>query len=264
MSLIRDVRTAKKEGATVHAKVEEVHFRKATIKLVGSSQRMTNIPIYGDQNIVPGDEVVVDYSGETPYVRTTIKPEYPDENLTAAEEPESTVNFVKGFVALKVGLTGNKSFTDTFSYAGYTWRPVKFDKIFYDNYDLYNNGVIGPVPTGQYILTVNLGFSPSTSGNALFQVVNRDMSTGNMDTAVDFRMPYSVDYYSATTKAISFTTLCRISKTGEGFGLAARFSLGNATFLKDYCLLSLHKVCDLDSQLASAYRGYWDSEGSYF
>lgn len=274
MNLLQQIKGTKTRGAQVHAVVEMALMGRATVILVGSQKRMTNLPVYGKE-VSSGDKVIIDYSAEgQPYVRSSI--EYED-----AEDPgievifhDAPVDSNDGFVAGKAGLAANRVFSDTIAGDTFTWIPIIFDNILYDNYGLWNSsGFFGELPSGQYLATVNLGFSTSVlsaSGYAAVQLLNYKASTGAL-TPIDFRIAFSqnVQFYSGADHNIhivNFSTLARITDTDEAIGVALSVYTSyqvKPTILKDYSSFSIHKLKNLIPE-STAVRGFWDTGGTYF
>ncbi len=70
MSLQRNIRKAIEGGATIYATVEANTNGFVTVKLLGSSSRITNLEYVGSISPQVGDQVVLDYSaGDKPIVR---------------------------------------------------------------------------------------------------------------------------------------------------------------------------------------------------
>lgn len=272
MTLKQQVKKTKTRSSQMYAIVEMATLGRATVVLLGSSQRMTNLPVYG-KSVTTGDKVVVDYSSEgIPYVRVAIQ--YDDE---VDQEPlvilnEALVDNNDGFMAGKVILTSDNVFSGSIVGDTFSWTPILFDKVLYDNLYLWNNtaGYFSNMPTGQYLVNVNLGFQVYSNGGPGFfavQVINYKASTGAL-TPTDFRIPYSHDLQAYNgIEVINFTTLARISDTDEGIGLAfCAYASGYIypEVLKDYSAFSVHKLKNLSLENEQAIRGYWDTSGTYF
>ncbi len=68
-SLIAPTRRAGKSGNFVHGTLEALTLGKATVKITGSNQRLTNLDVLSS-NLAVGNKVIVDYSsGTPPFVR---------------------------------------------------------------------------------------------------------------------------------------------------------------------------------------------------
>ena len=267
MTLRQQVKQTKTRTSQVHAVVESTAIGRATVVLVGSAQRMTNLPVYGKEVSV-GDEVIIDYSSQgIPFCRAPVQYEEDEPLETRVIANESIVDGKDGFVAVKVGLLSNRYFTETVAGDTFTWTPVLFDDILYDNRSLwrYANGWCGEMPTGQYVVTASLGFEHyGGAGYIAVQVLNFKASTNTL-TPVDFRTPYSDDVGSYSgTSVINFTTLARISDPDEAIGLGFYASGTNPQILAAYSMFSIHKLKNLSPDNSLAIRGYWDTGGTYF
>lgn len=75
MSIIkRQVRQAHQSGVFVYATVEELNLGLATVRLISTGARLTNLPVIGGE-IVKGQRVIIDYaSGTSPRVRAVQVP----------------------------------------------------------------------------------------------------------------------------------------------------------------------------------------------
>ena len=274
MSLIQKVKQQKTKAAQMHAIVELAMLGRATVVLIGSNRRMTNLPVYG-KSVTTGDEVIVDYSSEgTPYVRASIEYELEPEPEVQVIFAEAPVSNNDGFMAGKVTLSSDQSFSGTVAGSIFTWTPILFNEVLYDNLSLWNPsaGFFGEMPTGQYVASVNLGFQyyGYASGYFAVQLINYKASTGAI-TPIDFRMPFSKNAVfqggsDHNIDIVNFTTLCRISDADEAIGLAFCVNIGayiNPTVIADYSVFSLHKLKNLDPLGGMSTRGWWDS-GTYF
>lgn len=267
MSLRQQVKYTKSRSSQMHAVVESTVLGKATVVLVGSSQRFTNLPVYGKE-VSPGDEVIIDYSSQgTPYCRAPIQYTEDAPLETRVIVNEADIDPYDGFVACKVCLLSNRYFTETIAGDTFTWTKILFDDVKYDNRNIWNyaGGYCGELPTGQYMVNVNLGFEHyASAGHIAVQILNYDTSNGTL-SAVPFRTPYSDDVgaYSGVN-VINFTTLARISDPNESIGLGFFCSSANPQFLAAYSVFSIHKLKNLSPDNSMAIRGYWDSGGSYF
>jgi hypothetical protein len=275
MSLIQEVKKTKIRGAKVYGVVELSMLGKATVRLVGSSQRLTNLSVFGE-SVVTGDTVIVDYSAEgRPYVRMAIpQVESSAPPVNIIDKSTSTGN-TDGFVAGKVALTTNTVFTDTVAGDTITWIPIVFDLTLYDTDDIWGNGKFGPLKIGQYLVNVTLGFRHLThAGNGWYavQILNYKSSTSEI-TPVDFKIPYSKDvrFYGGgadnNIHVANFSTMCRISEHDRAIGLAFAVKTSEYIYpevLQAYSWFSIHKLKNLALDNSQAVRGYWDSGGTYF
>jgi hypothetical protein len=275
MSLKRLVKLTKLRGSKVYGVVELSMLGKATIKLVGSSQRLTNLPIFGE-NVLTGDMVIIDYSAEgRPYVRMAIPQVERSAPPIDIIDKGTGAGAEDGFVAGKVMLTGNTTFTDTVAGDTITWIPINFDLLLYDTDDIWNNGKFGPLKIGQYLASVSLGFrSLTTEGTGWYavQLLNYKHSEDTI-TPIDFKIPFSkrVQFYGGggdhNIHVANFSTLCRISEHDQAIGLALAVQTAEyieCEILQLYSWFSIHKLKNLAGDNAQAVRGYWDSGGSYF
>ncbi len=274
MTLIQQVKRTKIRGSQVYGIVELAILGKATVIPIGSRQKMSNLPIYGE-TLRTGDTVIIDYSADgQPYVRKAIPASTatrPPINVTVNDASIATED---GFVAGKVMLTGDQTFTDTVAGNTITWTPILFDLVLYDTDDIWNDGMFGSLLTGQYIVNVNLGFKTdvvTSDGWAAVQVINYKKSTGAL-TPQDFRIPYSKDvqFYGgggSNTHIVNFSTLCRVSEGDNAIGLAlAVYTTAyiECEILQAYSWFSIHKLKNLAVDNTEAVRGFWDSAGAYF
>ena len=263
MTLRQLVKQTKTRASQVYATVESAVLGKATVILVGSSQRITNLPVYGKE-VSAGDTVVIDYSSEgIPYCRAPIQYQEDAALPTRVIVNEADVDPYDGFVACKVGLLSNRTFVDTVVGDTFTWTKIIFDDVKYDNRSLWNHtyGYCGELPTGQYMVNVNLGFYGVT-GIFAVQVLYYDTSDYDIDP-VPFRTPYSHDM-GYGVNVINFTTLARISDPNEAIGIGFYCTAPTPQFLSAYSMFSIHKLKNLSPHNALAVRGYWDSGGTYF
>lgn len=277
MSLIHKVKSTKTRASQVYATVELALLGVATVRLTGSDQRMTNLPVYGRQ-VKTGDTVIVDYSAEgRPFVRVSIEKSLVTKPPTNVIVNDNTVDSDDGFIAGKVSLTIDTIFTDTIVGDTFTWTPIVFDRQLYDITNIYSStsGIFGALPQGQYICNLNLGFSISVltaAGYSAVQFLNYKVSTGLL-SPIDFRMPHiqNVRFYGGgddhNVHIANFTTLCRISGEDEGIGVGLHVyttSMIQPEILKEYSWFSIHKLNNLSIDNVQALRGYWDSAGIYF
>lgn len=177
MSLRREIRRTKTSGKT-YARVESVIMHKATVTLIGSSNKLTNLPIYGS-NVNVGDTVIVEYptSGQ-PYIRAiTINPKqnslpegdvdisFPEitENYSPAYSDEEIVQESDDMVIVQATTAGHKEMITTYNAGADSWKAevVVFDTAVYDQKGLLNptNGHIGILEPGPYLVDLTLGVS---------------------------------------------------------------------------------------------------------
>ncbi len=225
MNLSQKVKAAKTRASQVHATVELSLLGVATVRLTGSNQRMTNLPVYGRQ-VKTGDEVIIDYSSEgRPYVRVPIEKSLVTKPSTNVIVNDNSADSDDGFVAGKVSLTIDTIFTDTIAGDTFIWTPIVFDRQLYDITNIYSStcGVFGALSQGQYICSLNLGFSVSVltaAGYSAVQFLNYKVSTGLL-SPIDFRMPHiqNVRFYGGgndhNVHIANFTTWCRIAGEDE-------------------------------------------------
>lgn len=267
MNLKQQVKYTKTRSSQMHAVVESAVLGRATVVLVGSSQRFTNLPVYGKE-VSAGDQVIVDYSSQgTPYCRAPIQYTEDAPLETRVIVNEADVDPYDGFVACKVGLISDQYFTETVDGDNFTWTKALFNDIRYDNRNIWNSthGYCGELPTGQYMVTVQLGINHwGGDGYIVVQLLNYYTDDASLGP-VPFRTPYSDDVgaYSGMN-VINFTTLARITDPNEAIGLGYYVSSGNPIILSQYSMFSIHKLKNLSPDNNLAIRGYWDTGGSYF
>lgn len=119
-------------GSQQFAIVEETYLGFAAVRLMGSSARLTNLPIHGT-NVSKGETVVVDFSAETPYVRPLMT--IPDLASSPAIPLENIVNDdpieLRGITTAKVTTSNELSFVSN-AFTGGISRIVPFDKVLWD------------------------------------------------------------------------------------------------------------------------------------
>lgn len=119
-------------GSQQFAIVEETYLGFAAVRLMGSSARLTNLPIHGT-NVSAGETVVVDFSAETPYVRPLMT--IPDLASSPAIPLENIVNDgpieLRGITTAKVTISAPVSFVTNFL-SGSLFEIIPFDKVIWD------------------------------------------------------------------------------------------------------------------------------------
>lgn len=273
MSLIYKVKKTKTAASKVYATVEMTMLGVATVRLKGSSKRMTNLPIFGGEVSV-GDTVVVDYSGEgKPFVRKAIEAEPVTRLGTNVIETNPTVKKDDGFLAGKFGLLQDTTFEDTVEDGQFTWIKVAFDKTYYDIPGLWQDHYMGQIWTGQYILNLTLAFSTQSltaSGYCGVDFMNYKASTG-ATSPKNFMMPYieNVEFFGENDEnvhIINISTLARISEPDNAIGVVFFVYTTGYIYpvvLSENTVFSIHKLNNLDPVHQEAMRGWWDSGGVY-
>jgi hypothetical protein len=156
-SLIGDVRTAGKSGNFIYGVLEALTNSKATVKITGSSQRLTNLDVMSS-DLAVGDKVVIDYSaGIPPYVRghgkeITYKQKQLIIGYESAEQPAASDDLFASIIDLS-----NQIVTKDNNYT------IKFSATVFDFNNLYNgvDGFVVP-EEGAYYVTAQVVLSGIT------------------------------------------------------------------------------------------------------
>lgn len=150
--LRRPVRQTQKSGVYLPATVEEVNLGYATVRLSTDGARLTNLPVMGGM-VVPGEKVIVDYSGGTPPLVRPVTTPYEDSALDL-----DTVSTGEGLEAIQSDVSF-KVYATTERLVGTSYAAVQWDTAEWqtENFFTTGNPTVITIPfDGYYLITANI------------------------------------------------------------------------------------------------------------
>ena len=163
MNIRRTVSQFSKQGNQLYALVESIGNGLASVRLAGTSRRLTNLPMV-ESNIAVGDNVLVDFSSGTPPIVKKVYSSPLLDGVSLAEDLATAPGVLSGEAEVSGGWSVYKSSDSVVSPGSYT--NIAFDADLWDDDSALGSGVITIPASGIYLVTLTLaayGFDAPSS-----------------------------------------------------------------------------------------------------